>query len=82
MAVFGTPMHSPSIPSFIVATILGTYCATFDMRPFKLSSNLEGGAMNYFKTQKSTLVVDLISKQVTKDRKSFYFSCESSADTY
>jgi hypothetical protein len=49
-----------------VATILGTYCATFDMRPFKLSSNLEGGAMNYFKIPKSTLVVDLISKQLPR----------------
>jgi hypothetical protein len=38
--------------------------------------------MNYFKIQKSTLAVDLISKQVTKDRKSFYFSRESSTDTY
>ena len=47
VVVFGTPMHSPSIP-FIVATILGTCCAAFDTRSCKLSSDLEGGAMNYF----------------------------------
>ena len=72
MVVFGTPMHGPSIP-FIAATILGTYCAAFDMRSCKLTSDLEGGAMNCFRIQKSTLAVDLISKQDTKDRKSLYF---------